>query len=107
MPRRGISRCPAQKKNIHKIHGRTALRRFSGWGFTTVMCADRNSDGNKLVDCVRNAGPRGAEKASRRFGTMIANDWSRAGVDDGIRPKNSSKEAGGVLKPLALFSVYT
>ena len=29
------------------------------------------------------------------------------GVDMGQRPKDSSKEAVAVLKPLAIFSVYT
>jgi hypothetical protein len=41
------------------------------------------------------------------FGTAIANDSSRAGVEMGNRSKDSSKEPDGALKPLASFAVYT
>jgi hypothetical protein len=60
-----------------------------------------------MVANVRQRGSQWAQMDHFGFGTVIANDSHRADVETGHRPKDSSKEADGALKPLAIFTVYT
>jgi hypothetical protein len=94
---------PAQKKKIHKIHAGAALRRESGWGFTARI----DSTETEMVANVRRSGCEWDRRNAFAFGTRIANDSSRAGVEMGKRSKDSSNESDGALKPLADFAVYT
>jgi len=94
---------PAQKKKIHKIHAGAALRSEGGWGCTVRIGWTET----EMVSNVRPQGPQWEQENDSAFGTAIANDSSRAGVEMGSRSKDSSKEALGALKPLAIFSVYT
>jgi hypothetical protein len=94
---------PAQKKKIHKIHAGATLRKESGWGFTARI--DRTE--TQMVTNVRQRGPQWEQENDSAFGTAIASDSSRAGVEMGKRSKDSSNESDGALKPLADFAVYT
>jgi hypothetical protein len=103
IPSRGMNAWPAQKKKIHKIHANAALRSESGWGFTAGV--DRTE--TEMVTNVRQRGPEWEQENDLAFGTAIASDSSRAGVEMGNGSKDSSNESDGALKPLADFAVYT
>jgi hypothetical protein len=60
-----------------------------------------------MVTNVRQGSREWRQQNHSAFGTTIASDSSRAGVEMGQRSKDSSKEALGALKPLVIFSVYT
>src|SRR5581483_2976870 len=80
MPMRGTKMCPAQKKNIHNIHAKYALRNewvdgFTGWrvGVETEIVPNVETRGLRREISEANPG-------SSAFGTKIAQEGSRADV---------------------------